>query len=121
MATNQPTRIATVNATGRHYIVVSVDFRTNRVNVWGELRSYSGRVGSSAFRTKHDGTKTFDLSAVTISNVTPSEQLMRKLFEQSKQDLRDRGFIVRGNRYTSPDAERLATELREAFGAAWNS
>jgi hypothetical protein len=77
----QTTRIATVKATGRRYIIQQIDFRAGKVHCWGEVVQTHERKG-----TRHEGAKAFILSAVDIQNDVPyDDALMAALFEQTKQ------------------------------------
>lgn len=85
MASKTIIRIATVKATGERYVVQQIDFRSNKVHCWGELISFSGERGGSAFRKTHAGSKAFLADAVTVTEVEQSEALVKELFAQAKR------------------------------------
>ena len=88
----EKTRIATVKATGKRYIVDQLDFRANKAHVWGEVTSVTAK--GAALQTRHDGRKAFLLDAVTIAEVDRTQELLRGLFDQGTQGLRDKGHVL---------------------------
>ena len=86
-------RIATVNATGKQYVVIRVDFARkdgeyDKVTVWGECTWMHGA------RRKHDGTKQFLLSGVTLSEVDGGQNLSVALFDQAVKSRVENGERV---------------------------
>jgi len=96
MANAKPIRLATVNATGHRYIVIALDLERDRVQCWGEVESLTARGG--AVTTRHDGTRSFARSDVSLSNATKTPELMLELHEQARNGLRARGYHVTGGR-----------------------
>jgi len=121
------TRIATVKATGKRYIVLQLDFRTDKAHVWGEVIEVVQK--GRTLQTRHEGQKTFHLDEVIISEVDRTPPMLRELFNQRIEGLRAEGHIIddhttrRGNRrvtdYGTPEQQearqrtvrRLAEEL----------
>lgn len=81
-------RLATVLATGRRYLVNSIDFRADRVLLWGEVTAHRNA------GTTHEPAFWLDLSAVSIAEVPKTIELARELFLQGCQALRDSGHTV---------------------------
>ncbi len=119
------TRIATVKATGKRYIVNQLDFRANKAHVWGEVTAVvpKGRV----LQTRHDGQKTFLLDAVDITEVPRTRELLEALFNQRLDGLRAQGHVIsdhttrRGNRrvtdHGTPEQMRARAEARDRLFA----
>lgn len=92
-------RIATETATGKRYIVQSLDFRSNLAYCWGEVTKTSG------LSSTHGPSKRLPLASVTISEVAKDSALLAALFEQSLNGLRAEGHVLvesgRKNRYVT--------------------
>lgn len=96
----EKTRIATVKATGKRYVVNQLDFRESKAHCWGEVVEVKQK--GRALQTRHDGQKTFLLDAVDISEVDRTPELLRSLFQQHVDALREKGHVItgRGRRLT---------------------
>lgn len=70
-------RIATVKASGDRYVVQQVDFRTEKVHVWGEVTSCKN------LSMKHAGSLHFFVHDVTITEVDRTQELVFQLFDQN--------------------------------------
>lgn len=84
-------RIATVTATNKKYIVQRMEFPSSgpaKVHCWGELVYMKG------LRTKHEDSKCFLASAVTVADVEKTVALERELFDQAVAAKRDAGFRI---------------------------
>jgi len=85
-------RLATL-ADGRSYIISHIDFNTDRVYCFGELRSYRGqrKNGTVIFTSVvHDREpkapfKVFDLRDVKRTEVARDEALMKRLMDQARR------------------------------------
>lgn len=95
---SEPIRVATVKATGRKYIVQSLDMPRSRagdiideqikVYCWGEVIRYRG------LESKHQGIKCFLRSGVDIAEVPKTEWLLKELFIQMLDERRERGTVI---------------------------
>ena len=98
---NRPTRIATVKANGRRYIVSHLDIRDDKTIVvcWGEV------VKQTPKRVYHDRTVKFLKEAVEIAEVKLTVQLRNELFEQGINHR-----IARGRRIERSRSPRTGRE-----------
>lgn len=89
-------RIAVLKDSGKRYIVQQIEmvFRPDgelntdrtKVHCWGEVQRVKG------LATKHAESKSFGYDQVTVTEVQKTSELLLQLFEQTVQDLRDRGI-----------------------------
>lgn len=81
------TRIATVTATGARYVVIALDFTTDKAMCFGELVSFRGQ------KRRYNGRQTFPLADVSIEYVSsvPADELL----DQAIAARRAAGAVVR--------------------------
>jgi hypothetical protein len=83
-------RIATVNATGRKYIVQQRN--SDKVYCWGEVNRLTWR-GIHVERATHDKSKVFLESAVTVSEVPGTLEFYKSLWNQYVQVMDEAGRL----------------------------
>lgn len=110
-------RIATVNKTGKRYIVQQISFgKVAKVHCWGECISHKG------LKSKHEESITLLLSDVTVSEVEVTAQLLAGLFDQAVAGRRALGHDLRttrsGNVVDEGTAEQRAALQAERDGIA---
>lgn len=102
-------RIATVNATGMKYIVQQLSFGTNpKAHCWGEVVSFKNCA------TKHEESKTFLLSAVTVVEIERTGLLIEELFGQTLKGRIAADHILTRNRTGTKITDHGAREARQA-------
>lgn len=113
------TRIATVKATGKRYVVQSLELpkdprHAKKAHCWGEVVSYKG--GSA----KHGESKHFLLDAVDITEVERTPALLRALWDQGIESLRAKGHevVVRTSRRGNVNARDYGTRAQQETRAA---
>jgi hypothetical protein len=114
------TRIATVKATGRRYVVERIAFarkpwEADKVFCWGDVESYFRKGGAARAVHEKDG-KSFARADVDIAEVEVTDALYRGLLAQSAEVRREAGHVVeqRGRNYV----DRGTPEQAEASRAA---
>jgi hypothetical protein len=112
------TRIATVKATGRRYVVERIAFarkpwEADKVFCWGDVESYFRKGGAARAVHEKDG-KSFARADVDIAEVEVTDALYRGLLAQSAEVRREAGHVVeqRGRNYV----DRGTPEQAEAPG-----
>ena len=86
-------RVATVKATGKKFIVQQLEFSKNpKAHCWGNLLEYKG------LSSKHEGSISFAMKDVEISEVPRTIQLLDAMFMQTVHERRDRGHVLTGRR-----------------------
>lgn len=81
-------RIATVTATGHRFLVNSIDFRSEKALLWGQVTAARG------VNTTHEKAFYVALAEVTITEEPKTEQLVRALWLQYHDSLRAKGHEV---------------------------
>ena len=114
-------RIAKVRATGARFVVQQIDFRAERVHVWGELISFrETRPGSGKFSCRFESAQSFALSDVEIADVVLNEKTVRALLEQTKAARRAAGHVLVGNMdYGTPEQIEMRREFEETVNRAF--
>ena len=92
MLTKDIKRIATVRATGQRFLVLAIDFNTDRITLFGNVRRFYG------LQFQHDGFRTIDLSEVEISPVRVTTDVLRSLVEEYIESRRAAGATVDSGR-----------------------
>jgi hypothetical protein len=102
-------RIATVKQTGRKYLVQQIDFQAKPepiVRCWGEVESAKA-TSNGGGSSRHGESKAFVKSAVEITEVEKTWDLIDELWQQSQQAKRAKGYKIwtrktyRGNRLST--------------------
>lgn len=111
------TRILTVNATGKRYIVQRLELHSddqakNFAHTWGELVSYRG------LSAKLDGSKKFRMDKVTVTEVARTAELLDELFHQNIEAKREAGQLITASRtgrtYTNQGTPLQRAKLADA-------
>ena len=87
------TRIATVKATGKRYILKQLNFQAGKAYVWGELKSYAHN-GIRTTSQVHFDSKVFLIDAVEIAVVEQTKDLLAELWSQMVDSLRAKGETI---------------------------
>ena len=96
MANTKSIRLATHNVTGSRYLVQQISLgktpAEDRVHCWGEVAE------ANWLSTRHEGSKSFLRSEVTVTEVEKTHTLIQALWHQNIRTLKAAGKSVSLNR-----------------------